>query len=72
MSAEERQTIIDESLDHDAGPGVALAAHELALRDGHPEAAVDQMARAVLAAGSSPYRDHVVAHAASPLAISIA
>ena len=61
-----------QRLGRDAGPVVALAAHELALNDGHPEAAIGQMACAVLAAGARPNHDDVVAHPASPLAVSIA
>ena len=53
-----------------AGPVVALAADQLALDDGHLEAAADQTAGAVLSAGSRAYHDHVIGHLASSRVVS--
>src|SRR5262249_58967803 len=49
-----------QRLRRDAGPVRALAAHELALDDGHAQAALGQRARAVLAPRAAAEHDDVV------------
>ena len=57
-----------QRLGRDAGPVGALAADQLALDDGDPQAALGQRAGAVLAGRAAAEDDHVVvvAHAAEP------
>ena len=49
-----------QGLRRDAGPVRALAAHQLALDDGDPQAALGQRAGAVLARRAAAEHDHVV------------
>ena len=55
-----RLTRTQQALGRDAGPVGALTPHQLALDDGHPEAALDQGTGTVLARRTTAEHDHVV------------